>query len=116
MSAPAGASRRTTRGAWEAAAWAAVVGLLSPLVLYASAGWMPLAALWAVAGGIALGLCLVGVRLHGLLLADALSGRTGTGRVLLAAGMILLAVFLVLAGATVALVLMVRGGAPSLPV
>lgn len=116
MTVPVRATGRPTRAVVEAVAWMIAAGLLSPLVLYARAGWMPLLALWSVAGGIAVGLCLVGARLHDLLLSDVLSGRTGTARVLLAAAMILLAVFLVLAGATVALVLMVRSGSPTLPI
>jgi hypothetical protein len=77
---------------------------------------MPLPALYAIAGGIALALGLVGVRLHGALLSDALSRREGPGKFLLVAGLSILAVFLVLLGAAIALVLILRGGSPTLPV
>ena len=96
--------------------WVAAVALLSPLVIYVGAGAMPLAALWAIAAGIALALALVGVRLHAALLADALSGREGAGRFLLVAGLSILAIFLVLLGAAIALLLILRGGSPTLPV
>lgn len=90
--------------------------MLSPLVLYAGAGVMPLPALYAIAGGIALALGLIGTRLHAALLSDALSGREGAGRFLLVAGLSILAIFLVLLGAAIALLLILRGGAPNLPV
>lgn len=71
---------------------------------------MPLVALFAVAGGIALALALAGRRLHDLLLADVLSGhRTGIGRLLLTAGMSLLVLALVLLGAAVAFLSLLRG-------
>ena len=74
----------------EAALWIAVVVLLSPLLIYYPVGAMPLAALFAIAGGIALGLGLTGRRLHASLLDDALSGRDGRGRFLMTFGMALL--------------------------
>lgn len=88
---------------------AAAVALLSPLVLYAGRGTMPLAALFAVAAGIALAIALVGRQLHAVLLSDALSGRTSTARAVLAAGMMLLVVLLVLLGVVVALLLLFHG-------
>ena len=96
--------------------WATALALLSPLVLYAGAGVMPLPALYAIAGGIALALGLIGTRLHAALLSDALSGREGAGRFLLVAGLSILAIFLVLLGAAIALLLILRGGSPNLPV
>lgn len=96
--------------------WAAALVLLSPLVAYASAGVMPLWALWAIAAGIAVALGLVGVRLHGALLADALARREGPARFLLVAALSILAIFLVLFGAAVALLLILRSGSPTLPV
>jgi len=49
----------------------------SPLLIYYRVGAMPLAALFGIAAGIALGLALTGRRLHQSLLDDALSGRDG---------------------------------------
>lgn len=100
----------------EVGLWILAVALLSPLVIYARPGVMPLAALFGVGGGIALCLVLVGRRLHDALLSDVLSGRPGTGKFLLTVGMMLLIVFLVLLGVAVALVLILRRGSPSLPV
>jgi hypothetical protein len=77
---------------------------------------MPLPALFGIALGIALALALVGRRLHDALLNDVLSGRDGKGKALLVFGMMLLAVFLILAGAMVALILIFRGSGPTLPV
>jgi len=77
---------------------------------------MPLAALFCIAGGIALGLALTGRRLHRSLLDDALAGREGKGRVLLTFGMALLLLFLVLLGSVVALILVFRQVSPGLPV
>ncbi len=85
-------------------------------MIYYPAGVMPLAALFAIAAGIALGLALAGRRLHASLLEDALSGREGKGRFLMTFGMALLLLFFVLLGSVVALLLLLRGNAPSLPV
>lgn len=106
-----------SRGVWiEGALWGLAVALLSPLLFYYRAGVMPLAALFGIAGGIALGLALSGRRLHGSLLDDALSGRDGKGRFLMTFGLALLLLFLVLLGGVVALVLLFRSSAPGLPV
>ncbi len=91
----------------EPLSWIVAAGLLSPLVLYARAGAMPLAALSCVAAGIALCLMLVGRRLHAALLRDARSGG-GVRQALFAAGMMLLIGTLVIAGAIVAVVLVLR--------
>jgi len=77
---------------------------------------MPLPALFGVAGGIALGLALSGRRLHASLLDDALSRRDSKGRFLMTFGFALLLLFLVLLGGVVALVLLFRSAAPTLPV
>ena len=103
--------------AWvEVPLWSLALALLSPLVIFAGAGIMPLWALYGIAAGIAVALGLVGVRLHGALLSDALSRREGPGRFLLVAGLSILAIFLVLLGAAIALVLILRDGSPTLPV
>jgi hypothetical protein len=96
--------------------WLAAVALLSPLLIYYSAGVMPLAALFGIAAGIALGLALTGRRLHRSLLDDALAGRDGKGRFLMTFGMALLLLFLVLLGGVVALILVLRQASPALPV
>jgi hypothetical protein len=90
--------------------------LLSPLLIYYQAGVMPLAALFGIAGGIAMGLALTGRRLHRSLLDDALAGRDGKGRFLMTFGMALLLLFFVLLGCVVALILVLRQASPSLPV
>lgn len=90
--------------------------LLSPLVIYYRAGTMPLAALFGVAGGIALGLALSGRRLHQSLLEDALSGRGGRGRFLMTFGFALLLLFLVLLGGVVSLMLLFQSARPGVPV
>lgn len=95
--------------ALEALLWLAVVALMSPLVIYAGRPAMPLAALVAIAAGIAGALALAGRQLHGVLLADGLAGRKSTAKLLIAAGMTLLVVLLVLLGAVVALLLLFRG-------
>jgi len=92
------------------------VALLSPLLIYYSAGVMPLPALFGIAAGIALGLALTGRRLHRSLLDDALAGRDGKGRFLMTFGMALLLLFLVLLGCVVALTLVLRQATPALPV
>ncbi len=76
---------------------------------------MPLAALYGIAAGIVLALALIGRRLHAAMLQDALSGRQGAGRLLWTAGMVLLAAFLVLLGAVVAIVALLRTKAPAPP-
>ena len=90
--------------------------MLSPLLIYYRSGVMPLAALFGIAGGIALSLALSGRRLHASLLDDAMSGRQGKGRFLMTFGLALLVLFLVLLGGVVALVLLFRSSSPSLPV
>ncbi|HZN55722.1 MAG TPA: hypothetical protein VFB67_10435 [Candidatus Polarisedimenticolaceae bacterium] len=69
---------------------------------------MPLAALFGVAGGIALALALAGRRLHASLIDDALARREDKGRFLMTFGAALLVLFLVLLGGVVALVLVLR--------
>ena len=96
--------------------WLLATALLSPLLIYYRAGTMPLAALFGIAAGIALGLALTGRRLHQSLLDDALAGRDGKGRFLMTFGMALLLLFLVLLGCVVALILVLRQASPSLPV
>lgn len=100
----------------EAVLWLLVLALISPLLIYYADGSMPLEALFAIAAGIALGLALSGRRLHASLLDDALAGREGKGRFLMTFGMALLVLFLTLLGAAIAVALMLRRGAPSLPV
>ena len=82
------ARRRPPYG--ELAFWLLAMLLVSPLLIYYRAGVMPLAALFTIAAGIALGLALTGRRLHGVLLDDALSARDGKGRFLMTFGMALL--------------------------
>ena len=100
----------------EGGLWVAAVALLSPLLIYYSAGVMPLPALFGIAAGIALGLALTGRRLHRSLLDDALSRRDSKGRFLMTFGMALLLLFLVLLGSVVALLLILRQASPTLPV
>jgi hypothetical protein len=88
----------------------------SPLLIYYQSGVMPLAALFGIAGGIALALALAGRRLHDSLLDDALSGREGKGKFLMTFGLALLVLFLVLLGGVVALVLLLRSKSAGLPV
>jgi len=92
------------------------VGLVSPLAIYAGTEVVPLPALFSVAAGIALALALVGRQLHGVLLADAMSGRTTTARIALGAGMMLLAVLLVLLGLVGGIVFLLRGAGPTSPI
>jgi len=84
------------------------LALLSPLAIFAKAGFMPLWGLFAVAGGIAVLLAIVGRRLHDALLSDVLSRRQGTGRWVIA-------VALVLVGVAVALVWIASGGIRTTP-
>ena len=60
----------------EALLAAFAVALLSPLLLYAPRGSVPMAGMVAIAAGIALSLMLAGRRLHAAMLSDAL-GRGG---------------------------------------
>lgn len=107
---------RRERPLVEGAFWLLAILLVSPLLIYYRAGVMPLAALFAIAAGIALGLALTGRRLHGVLLDDALSSRDGKGRFLMTFGMALLLLFLVLLGSVVALLIVLRQASPKLPV
>lgn len=75
-----------------------------------------MAALFGIAAGIALGLALTGRRLHRSLLDDSLSGRDSKGRFLITFGMALLLLFFVLLGCVVALIVVLRQAAPSVPV
>jgi hypothetical protein len=100
--------RKAKSIAIEVGLWAGAVALVSPLVLYAGSANMPIAALFAVAGGIALAIALAGRQLHDVLLADALTQRKGAARLVLAAGMMLLVILLVLLGVVVALLLLFR--------
>jgi hypothetical protein len=110
-------SSRPGNSPWvEGLLWIAVLALLSPLLIYYRPGVMPLAALFGIAGGIALGLALVGRWLHRSLVSDALTGRGGKGRFLMTFGMALLLLFLVLLGCVVALIFVLRQVSPSLPV
>jgi hypothetical protein len=77
---------------------------------------MPLAALLRIAAGIALGLALTGRRLHQSLLDDALSGRDRQGSLPHDVRHGLLLLFFVLLGCVVALIVILRQAAPSIPV
>lgn len=72
----------------------AALALLSPLLLYAPRGTVPMAGMVAIAGGIALSLGLVGRRLHSAMLADAL-GRGGRKGAVAVVGLMLAVVLLV---------------------
>jgi hypothetical protein len=96
--------------------WLAALALLSPLLIYFRRGVMPLAALFGIAGGIALGLGLVGRRLHRTLLDDALARRDSKGRFLMTFGLALLLLFFVLLGCVVALIFVRRQLSPGVPV
>jgi len=101
-------AKKKTRLGLEIALWVTACGLVSPLVIYAGEETMPIAALFAVAGGIATAIALAGRQLHAVLLNEALVGRGGTPRLLLAVGMMLLVILLVLLGAGVALLFLFR--------
>lgn len=88
---------------------------MSPLVIFARSGWMPLPALYLVAAGLAVMLMLVGRRLHAVLLSDALAGRQTAGQWLVALTMMLLGVFLVLLAVAVTLMIVLGGDRPTLP-
>jgi hypothetical protein len=92
----------------EPALWLAVIALVSPLVIYVGKPVVPLAGLFSIAAGIALGLALAGRRLHAAMLHDALRHGSGAKSSLVAAGMILLLLVLVLLGAVVALLAIFR--------
>lgn len=109
-------AKRRSRPFIEGLFWLAALALLSPFLIYYSAGVMPLPALFGIAAGIALGLALAGRRLHDSLLDDALTGRSGKGRFLMTFGMALLLLFFVLLGSVVALILILRQASPGLPV
>jgi hypothetical protein len=94
----------------EVLLWSLAVALVSPLALYAGSDSMPLAALFAVAGGLALTLALVGRQMHDLLLADSLARRKSAGRRVAGVGAVLLVLLLVLLGLVVATVLLRRHG------
>lgn len=101
--------RRRSRAtlALELAACVSALALLSPLVLYAGTGSMPLLALVGVAGGIALSLGVVGRRLHRLLLADALR-RGGREQAVLALGLMLVVTVLAFFAIGVCVLLVLR--------
>ena len=102
--------RPARRSTWGEAGIALIgIALLSPLVVFASAGWMPIWGLYSVAGGIAVLLALAGRRLHDALLADVLRGRSGTLRWILTIAVVLIGVFVVLVGVAVALVWIASG-------
>jgi hypothetical protein len=67
---------RGRRGWAEPVLAAVAVALLSPLLLYAPQGTVPMAGMVSIAAGIALALMLAGRRLHAAMLQDAL-GRGG---------------------------------------
>ena len=100
----------------EALGWLVSLALLAPLIVYAKRGWMPLVALFGVAGGILLGLILAGRRLYDVMMADGLSSRKGTGSFFLTVGLMLLAVLFVLLGAAVAIFFSLRGGVTPPPI
>lgn len=109
-------ARNRTRSWGEAGLALLALALLSPLVVFARAGWMPVWGLFAVAGGIAVLLALVGRRLHDALLSDVLSRKQGAGRWIVAAAAVLIGVFVVLVGVAVALVWIASGGIRTTPV
>ena len=82
--------------------------MLSPLVLYARQPVMPLAALWGVAGGIALALMLTGRRLHAAILADALGRRKGAGGAWAIVGLMAAVAFLAFFAIVICLLLLLR--------
>lgn len=107
---------RTSHGGWGEAAWALIaLLLLSPLAVFAKAGFMPIWGMFAVAGGIGVLLALAGRRLHDALLSDVLNRRQGVGRWVLAVAVVLVGVFVVLIGVAVALVWIAGGGIRTTP-
>jgi len=96
-SSAAGAGWRsgTMRPRTEGVLAALAVALLSPLVLYAPRGAVPMVGMVAIASGIALSLMLAGRRLHDAMLADALGrgGRRGAVAVVLSMLALILVVF-----------------------
>lgn len=97
--------------------WLVSLSLLSPLLIFAKRGYMPLPALFGVAGGILLALILVGRRLYDVMMFDGLSGgRKATGSFFLTVGLMLLAALFVLLGAAVAVFFSLRGGVTPPPI
>ena len=84
------------------------MALVSPLAIYLGSPVVPLAGLFSIAAGIALGLALAGRRLHAAMLHDALRHGSGAKSSLVAAGMMLLLLVLILLGAVVALLAIFR--------
>ena len=93
-----------------------MAALLSPLATYARRPSVPLAALFGIAAGIALGLGLAGRRLHQAMLHDALDRRDSASRAIAAVAMTLVLLLLVLLAAVIALLVLFRRAAPDLPV
>jgi hypothetical protein len=107
---------RSERQGWGEAVGAAVaVLLLSPLVVFAKAGAMPLWGLFAVAAGIAVMLALAGGRLHDAFLSDVLRRRQTVGRWIVVVAVVLVGVFVVLVGVAMALVWVASGGIRTIP-
>ena len=89
------------------------VALLSPLILYARSGVVPMTGMVAIAAGIALSLMLAGRRLHDAMLSDALGRGGRRGAVAVVASM-LAVVLLVFFAIVVCVWLLLRrqGGLP----
>jgi hypothetical protein len=102
------------RRAWlEPVLALAALALLSPLLLYAPRGSVPMAGMVAIAAGIALSLILAGRRLHAAMLADAL-GRGGRRNAVTVVALMLAVVLLVFFAIVVCVWLLLRrqvGGA-----
>lgn len=96
--------------------WGLALALVSPLILYARSSVLPLPALFAIAGGIALALALAGRQLADLLLADALSRRNSLARFLLGAGLMVVFLMVVLVGLIVAFLQTEDGRERTLPI
>ena len=90
------------------------VALLSPLVLYAPSGAVPMGGMVAIASGIALSLMLAGRRLHDAMLSDALGrgGRRGAVAVVVSLLAVVLIVFFAI---VVCIWLLLRRQAGGLP-